>query len=184
LWLIAELPQVDQVRLRRTRAHKPHYELRTIFGDPVPKAFPDWRSELPHLIAEDDLVAEHFTARGMPQGSVMGESPTAPRCSCTVCRSSESPTERSSSGGACWTSSASSSNLASTPHSRLATASGPVQQPLTAGRRVYRSLVVDRAVREDDGAEFDALIISRGLPRRETALQRMGRILSEFQDAA
>jgi predicted ester cyclase len=40
------------------------------------KAFPDWRSDLRHLIAEDDLVAEHFTAHGTHRGSVMGESPT------------------------------------------------------------------------------------------------------------
>ena len=40
------------------------------------KAFPDWRAEAQHLIAEGDLVAEHFTARGTHQGSVMGEAPT------------------------------------------------------------------------------------------------------------
>ena len=40
------------------------------------KAFPDWHSDLQHLIAEGDLVAEHFTARGTHQGSVMGEAPT------------------------------------------------------------------------------------------------------------
>jgi predicted ester cyclase len=40
------------------------------------KAFPDWRSEAHHLIAEGDLVAEHFTARGTHQSSVMGEVPT------------------------------------------------------------------------------------------------------------
>jgi predicted ester cyclase len=40
------------------------------------KAFPDWRSEVRHLVAEGDLVAEHFTARGTHQGSVMGEAPT------------------------------------------------------------------------------------------------------------
>jgi predicted ester cyclase len=40
------------------------------------KAFPDWRSEVQHLIAEGDLVAEHFAARGTHQGSVMGEAPT------------------------------------------------------------------------------------------------------------
>ena len=39
-------------------------------------AFPDWRSEMHLLIAEDDLVAEHFTARGTHQGEVMGISPT------------------------------------------------------------------------------------------------------------
>jgi len=40
------------------------------------KAFPDWRSDLQHIIAEDDLVAEHFVAHGTHRGSVMGETPT------------------------------------------------------------------------------------------------------------
>lgn len=40
------------------------------------KAFPDWRAEVRHLVAEGDLVAEHFTASGTHQGSVMGEAPT------------------------------------------------------------------------------------------------------------
>ena len=40
------------------------------------KAFPDWHSDVRHLIAEGDLVSEHFTARGTHQGSVMGEAPT------------------------------------------------------------------------------------------------------------
>jgi predicted ester cyclase len=40
------------------------------------KAFPDWHSNVQHLIAEGDLVAEHFTAQGTHQGSVMGETPT------------------------------------------------------------------------------------------------------------
>jgi len=40
------------------------------------KAFPDWRSDLQHMIAEDDLVAEHFVAHGTHRGSVMGETPT------------------------------------------------------------------------------------------------------------
>jgi steroid delta-isomerase-like uncharacterized protein len=39
-------------------------------------AFPDWRSELHHLVAEGDLVAEHFTARGTHRGEVMGIPPT------------------------------------------------------------------------------------------------------------
>ena len=39
-------------------------------------AFPDWRSELHLLIAEADLVAEHFTARGTHRGEVMGVAPT------------------------------------------------------------------------------------------------------------
>jgi len=43
-----------------------------VFG----KAFPDWRSDLQHIIAEDDLVAEHFVAHGTHRGSVMGETPT------------------------------------------------------------------------------------------------------------
>ena len=40
------------------------------------KAFPDWRSDVQHMIAEDDLVAEHFIAHGTHRGSVMGETPT------------------------------------------------------------------------------------------------------------
>jgi predicted ester cyclase len=39
-------------------------------------AFPDWRSDAQHMIAEDDLVAEHFVAHGTHHGSVMGETPT------------------------------------------------------------------------------------------------------------
>jgi predicted ester cyclase len=39
-------------------------------------AFPDWRSDIQHMIAEDDLVAEHFVAHGTHRGSVMGETPT------------------------------------------------------------------------------------------------------------
>jgi predicted ester cyclase len=40
------------------------------------RAFPDWRSDAQHLIAEGDLVVEHFTARGTHRGPVMGETPT------------------------------------------------------------------------------------------------------------
>jgi steroid delta-isomerase-like uncharacterized protein len=40
------------------------------------QAFPDWRSDVEHMIAEGDLVAEHFVAHGTHRGSVMGESPT------------------------------------------------------------------------------------------------------------
>jgi predicted ester cyclase len=40
------------------------------------QAFPDWRSDVQHMIAEDDLVAEHFVAHGTHGGSVMGETPT------------------------------------------------------------------------------------------------------------
>ena len=39
-------------------------------------AFPDWHSELHLLIVEEDLVAEHFTARGTHRGEVMGVAPT------------------------------------------------------------------------------------------------------------
>jgi steroid delta-isomerase-like uncharacterized protein len=39
-------------------------------------AFPDWRSELHLLIAENDLVAEVFTARGTHRGEIMGVAPT------------------------------------------------------------------------------------------------------------
>jgi steroid delta-isomerase-like uncharacterized protein len=40
------------------------------------QAFPDWRSDVQRMIAEDDLVAEHFVAHGTHRGSVMGETPT------------------------------------------------------------------------------------------------------------
>jgi steroid delta-isomerase-like uncharacterized protein len=40
------------------------------------QAFPDWRSDVQHMIAEGDLVAEHFVAHGTHRGSVMGEPPT------------------------------------------------------------------------------------------------------------
>jgi predicted ester cyclase len=40
------------------------------------QAFPDWRSQLEALIAEGDLVAERFTARGIHQGEIMGVGPT------------------------------------------------------------------------------------------------------------
>jgi predicted ester cyclase len=39
-------------------------------------AFPDWRSEVVQLIAENDLVVENFVARGTHRGAVMGETPT------------------------------------------------------------------------------------------------------------
>ena len=40
------------------------------------QAFPDWRSDDLHMIAEGDLVAEHFVAHGTHRGSVTSESPT------------------------------------------------------------------------------------------------------------
>jgi steroid delta-isomerase-like uncharacterized protein len=40
------------------------------------QAFPDWRSDVQHMIAEGDLVAEHFVAHGTHRSSVMGETPT------------------------------------------------------------------------------------------------------------
>lgn len=45
-------------------------------ADVFRRAFPDWRSDEQHMIAEADLVAEHFVAHGTHRGSVMGESPT------------------------------------------------------------------------------------------------------------
>ncbi len=39
-------------------------------------AFPDWHSELHLLIAENDLVAEVFTASGTHRGEMMGVAPT------------------------------------------------------------------------------------------------------------
>jgi predicted ester cyclase len=40
------------------------------------RAFPDWHSDIEQLIAEGDLVAERFTARGTYGGELMGVAPT------------------------------------------------------------------------------------------------------------
>jgi steroid delta-isomerase-like uncharacterized protein len=40
------------------------------------EGFPDWRTEIGHLIAEGDLVCEQFTASGVQRGAVMGVPPT------------------------------------------------------------------------------------------------------------
>src|SRR5829696_1917619 len=45
-------------------------------GAAMRAAFPDWHSELHLLIAEDDVVAELFTARGTHRGAFMGVAPT------------------------------------------------------------------------------------------------------------
>ena len=42
----------------------------------IREAFPDWHSTLHLLIAEDDLVAEHFTAGGTHRGEIFGIAPT------------------------------------------------------------------------------------------------------------
>jgi steroid delta-isomerase-like uncharacterized protein len=39
-------------------------------------AFPDWRSEVQLLVAEDDYVVERFTASGTHRGEFMGAAPT------------------------------------------------------------------------------------------------------------
>jgi steroid delta-isomerase-like uncharacterized protein len=38
--------------------------------------FPDWHSEVHLLVAEGDLVVEHFTASGTHRGEIMGVAPT------------------------------------------------------------------------------------------------------------
>jgi steroid delta-isomerase-like uncharacterized protein len=38
----------------------------------VRQAAPDWRSDTHQLVAEGDLVVEHFTARGSHRGELMG----------------------------------------------------------------------------------------------------------------
>ena len=45
-------------------------------GATIRGAFPDWRSDLHLLVAEGDIVAEHFTAHGTHQGELMGVGPT------------------------------------------------------------------------------------------------------------
>ena len=44
-------------------------------------AFPDWRSEVHSLIAEDDIVVERFTASGTHKGEINGVAPTDKVCS-------------------------------------------------------------------------------------------------------
>ena len=36
------------------------------------RALPDWRSDIDHLVAEGDLVVEHFHASGTRTGELMG----------------------------------------------------------------------------------------------------------------
>jgi predicted ester cyclase len=43
-------------------------------------AFSDWHSDVEQLIAEDDLVAERFTASGHHDGELLGIAPTGRRC--------------------------------------------------------------------------------------------------------
>jgi predicted ester cyclase len=45
-------------------------------GAMIRAALPDWRSDLHLLVAEDDVVAEHFTAHGTHRGELMGVAPT------------------------------------------------------------------------------------------------------------
>jgi predicted ester cyclase len=45
-------------------------------GASMRAAFPDWRSERHLLVAEGDLVVEHFTARGTHRGEVLGAAGT------------------------------------------------------------------------------------------------------------
>lgn len=40
------------------------------------QAAPDWHSEVHRLVAEDDIVVEHFTASGTHRGPLMGVPPT------------------------------------------------------------------------------------------------------------
>jgi steroid delta-isomerase-like uncharacterized protein len=42
----------------------------------VRAGFPDWHSELHQLVAEGDVVVEHFTASGTHRGPVLGVAPT------------------------------------------------------------------------------------------------------------
>ena len=42
----------------------------------IRRALPDWRSDLHQLVAEGDIVVEHFTATGTLDGELMGVAPT------------------------------------------------------------------------------------------------------------
>jgi len=43
------------------------------------KAFPDWREEIQHIVAENDLVVIHFRSQGTNLGSWVGTPPTGKR---------------------------------------------------------------------------------------------------------
>lgn len=40
------------------------------------KAFPDWKEDIKHIVAEDDLVVIHFESSGTNLGSWLGNPPT------------------------------------------------------------------------------------------------------------
>jgi predicted ester cyclase len=80
-------------------------------------AFPDWHSELHLLIAEDDLVAEVFTASGTHRGEMMGSRPPDEKYRSGGSTCSGFATAASPSDGAASTTSGSSSSSASLPPS-------------------------------------------------------------------
>lgn len=43
------------------------------------EAFPDWREEIKHIVAEGDLVVIHFVSTGTNEGSWLGKPPTGRR---------------------------------------------------------------------------------------------------------
>jgi hypothetical protein len=64
------------------------------------EACPDWNTSCDLLVAEDDVVVEHFTASGTFSGSLMG-GPVKPSA-CPASTSFGCKTAKSSSAGGVW----------------------------------------------------------------------------------
>jgi predicted ester cyclase len=76
-------------------------------------AFPDWHSDQHLLVAERDIVVEHFIASGTHRGEVMGVRPTGDNVSLKGINIFASVTDASSSDGVVSTISGSSLSSAS-----------------------------------------------------------------------
>jgi len=83
LFTKGDLSAVDRYLAHDFVAHDP--PMRGLSGDAagfrdaavmIRAAFPDWRSDVNLLLAEDDYVVERFTASGTHRGEFMGAAPT------------------------------------------------------------------------------------------------------------
>ena len=83
LFTKGDLSAVDRYLAHEFVAHDP--PMRGLSGDAagfrdaavmIRAAFPDWRSDVNLLLAEDDYVVERFTASGTHRGEFMGAAPT------------------------------------------------------------------------------------------------------------
>jgi steroid delta-isomerase-like uncharacterized protein len=82
LFTRGDLAAVDQYLVEDYVDHDPPWgadgtrEGMRATGATIRSALPDWRSDLHLLVAEGDVVAEHFTAHGTHRGELMGVAPT------------------------------------------------------------------------------------------------------------